>query len=102
MRVTEPGNGRIEVGFREWFPGGAQNTTYVEVRSHSTVELAQMNYFTGSLLKILSTDRAIVANVVPLWPSHCQILPVCIVGKVVLRSDPVEYRHTSRTSHAYC
>ena len=103
MRVTAPGNGRMKVRFREWFTGGAQYASFVKVCSRSSVELANVDYLVGwLLLKILSTGRAIVAEVAPLCPSHRQKSPVCMVRKVVLKSHPedvsihhVHHMHTA-------
>ena len=76
--------------------GGAQNATLCKFHSYSTVEIGEMYYSVGWLLKILSTSQVIMLEDDQLWLLHLQKLPVYIVRKVVLRSH---CQHASRKSY---
>ena len=61
--MTEPVNGHTKEEFREMCKGGAQNATVCKVHSCSIVEVGEMYYSVGWLLKIMSTSRIIALEV---------------------------------------
>ena len=61
--MTEPVKGCMREEFRELCKGGAQNATVCKLCSCSTVEVGEIHYSVGWLLKIVSTSRVIALEV---------------------------------------